>query len=219
MLIGIFFTNRKENRMQLILIRHGETYANVLYDTQERILIGALESNLTQLNERGRLQALKTKQAIEQLHIDEIYCSDLGRTKETASIIFPNREIQFTQLLRERSLGSDEGKRAADLFKHEDAWKHHVNLEKDSFEERLTKRVPDGENYIMVMERCRKFLQTLHISEDTTIAVVAHFHLIRCMIAVLTHREDDPSMFDWMIPNAVPLFFQGNEQGFHQNSV
>jgi|GEM_PF-6524434 len=33
--------------MKLILIRHGETHANVLYDTDERILIGALDNELT----------------------------------------------------------------------------------------------------------------------------------------------------------------------------
>ncbi len=205
--------------MQLILIRHGETYANVLYNTEDRILIGALDSNLTQLNETGRFQALQTKQRIQHLHIDEIYCSDLGRTKETAFIIFPDREIQFTELLRERSLGSDEGKRAVDLFQNETAWNYHVNLDQDSFETRLTKRVPDGENYLMVMERCRKFLHKLNFAEDKTIVIVAHFHLIRCMIAVLTHRENDETMFEWMIPNASPILFQGNEHGFQQISV
>ena len=201
--------------MKFILIRHGETYANVLYETDDRILIGALDNELTQLNEKGKQQAIKTKSQLEHLQIDEIYCSDLGRTKETASIIFPEREIHYTALLRERSLGSDEGKRVKDLFVNEDAWKFHVNSETDNLEQRLSKRVFDGENYLMVMDRCRQFLNQFDCSKDKTIAVVAHFHLIRCMIYVLTQIEYSLSMFDLIIPNAQPLIFS-NENGIFQ---
>lgn len=201
--------------MKLILIRHGETYANVLYETDERILIGALDNELTQLTEKGKHQALEAKHQIEHLQIDEIYCSDLGRTKETASIIFPKREIHYTKLLRERSLGSDEGKRVSDLFVNDEAWQFHVNSDTDNLEQRLTKCVPDGENYLMVMDRCRQFLNQLNLSEKKTIALVAHFHLIRCMIYVLTKTDFNLSMFDLIIPNAKPLIFS-NDTGIFQ---
>ena len=39
--------------MRFILIRHGETYANALYNTNKRILIGALDQPVSQLNDVG----------------------------------------------------------------------------------------------------------------------------------------------------------------------
>ena len=201
--------------MKFIFIRHGETYANVLYNTEDRILIGALDNELTQLNDKGRQQALNAKLQLQNMHIDEIYCSDLSRTKETASIIFPNQKIYYTALLRERSLGSDEGKRVKDLFVDNDIWKYHVNIDTDSLDERLSKRVPDGENYLMAMDRCKDFLKQFDLNENRTIAVVAHFHLIRCMIYVLTQIPFDLTMFDLMIPNAQPIIYS-NEQGSFQ---
>lgn len=202
--------------MHLILIRHGETHANVLYETEDRILIGALDSPLTQLTEKGRAQAAETGELLKGIQVDEIYSSDLGRTKETAALVFPQRTIHFTPLLRERSLGSDEGKRTKELFQDESIWLTHVNSETDSVEERLSKRVPDGENYLMVMERCRTFLSQFDFSEDKTIALVAHFHLIRCMIYVLTEHPQDLSMFDIAVPNAKPLFFSYENSTFVQ---
>lgn len=202
--------------MKIILIRHGETYANVLYDTKDRILIGALESPITELTDQGKLQAVKTKEIIKELLIDEIHVSDLYRAQQTASIIFPERTVHTTKLLRERSLGSDEGKRVDDVFQEESAWFYHVDLDSDSLEECLTKKVPDGENYCMVIERCRSFLDQFDFHQDKTIAVVAHFHLIRCMIYTLLKKQPDMDMFQLMIPNAEPLIFEYHANKFHQ---
>ena len=82
--------------MRFILIRHGETYANALFNTDKRILIGALDQPVSQLNDVGMQQAKDTKLLLENYIIDEVYSSDLGRTKQTASIIFPNQNIQYT---------------------------------------------------------------------------------------------------------------------------
>ena len=103
-----------------------------------------------------------------------------------------------------------------ELFLDEKIWKYHVNSELDSLDERLSKRVLDGENYLMVMERCRQFLSQFNMEEEKTIAVVAHFHLLRCMIYVITQIEFNLSMFDLMIPNAKPLIFDYASGVFHQ---
>ena len=198
--------------MRIYLIRHGETHANVLYNTPESLMIGALESPLTQLNDIGRQQAQETRRYFENVTVDQVISSDLGRTKETSSIVFPDHDVEFTPLLRERSLGSDEGKRTELLFIHPEMQKHHVFTDIDSLEVCLSKRVPDGENYLMVMDRCRKVLSQFDFSEDKTVALVAHFHTIRCMRYVLLNKEPDMEMFHLMIPNAKPVLFeyQGN---------
>lgn len=194
--------------MRIYLIRHGETHANVLFNTDDRMMIGALESPITQLNETGKQQALQTRRYFENVVVDEVYSSDLGRTRETSSIIFPEHEVNFTPLLRERSLGSDEGKRTELLFLYPEMQKHHVFPETDTIEECMSKRVPDGENYLMVMDRCRKVLSQFNFNEDKTIALVAHFHTIRCMKYVLLNKKPDKELFYMMIPNARPSLFE-----------
>ena len=205
--------------MRIYLIRHGETHANVLFNTPERMMIGALESPLTQLNETGRQQALQTRQYFEGVHVDQVISSDLGRTKETSSIIFPEFEVEFTPLLRERSLGSDEGKRTDLLYIYPEMQKHHVFTEVDSLEECLSKRVPDGENYLMVMDRCRKVLSQFDFKEDKTVALVAHFHTIRCMRYVLLDKKPDMELFHLMIPNAKPCLFEYQGDSFVEISL
>ncbi len=193
--------------MRFILIRHGETYANALYNTNKRILIGALDQPVSQLNDVGIQQAKETKVLLENYIIDEVYSSDLGRTKKTASIVFPNKKIQYTSLLRERSLGSDEGKTVQEVFSRDDVWKYHVNTEEDSIEDCLNKKVIDGESYIDVMKRCKKFLSQFDINDNKTIATVSHFHFLRCFIYVLLNRESDREMMRMLIPNAYPMIY------------
>ena len=200
--------------MRIYLIRHGETHANVLFNTPDRMMIGALESPLTQLNETGRQQALQTRQYFEGVHVDQVISSDLGRTRETSSILFPDHDVQYTSLLRERSLGSDEGKRTELLFLHPEMQQYHVFPETDSLEVCLSKRVPDGENYLMVMDRCRKVLSQFDFSEEKTVALVAHFHTIRCMRYVLLNKKPDKELFNLMIPNAKPALFEYQKGSF-----
>lgn len=84
---------------RVFMVRHGETEWNV-----EGRLQGHLNSPLT---ENGRQQAFLLKTRLSMYPIDAIFSSDLGRCRETAEILFPERtpEIEFTPLLRERNHG------------------------------------------------------------------------------------------------------------------
>lgn len=194
--------------MKVILIRHGETYANELYHTENRMLIGALENEWTQLNEAGKKQALEAKEIMDNIHVDEIYSSDLNRAIETAQIIFGNQDIQVTPLLRERSLGWEEGLNTIQRFLDEDVWKYHMNPEIDTIEECLNKKTTDGESYQMVIDRCIQFLNQFDYKEDKTIVIVGHFHLIRCMHYLLLNKEIDKDLFTMMIDNASPMIYE-----------
>ena len=196
--------------MRMILIRHGETHANALYETEQRILIGALDEPICQLNDVGIQQAKNIQIALNHQNIDKVYCSDLGRTRQTALLIFPHKNIQYTSLLRERSLGSDEGKLVKELFSRDDIWNYHVNVDEDTLEDCLSKKVLDGESYEDVIKRCKLFLSQFNVEKDTTIAIVSHFHFIRCFIYVLLNKEPDREMFKMMIPNATPIVFNYN---------
>lgn len=205
--------------MNLILIRHGETDANGLYGTPEQLLIGALDNELTQLNEKGRQQARHCQRLLEKIPVDRIFCSDLGRTKETAAILFEGRTIQYDARLRERSLGCLEGRKLSDVMTDATLSQVLVDPDNDSFEQCMIKKAPDGENFLEVQARCRDFLSQFDSTQTETVAIVSHFHFLRVMIAELEGRPNDPSLFQTNIPNAVPLFYCYNGTIFEAKPV
>jgi len=91
--------------VKLILVRHGETLAN-----RQNINQGQKDTGLTR---KGREQAKKIgkRLADENIMVDIIYCSDLGRTKETAKEImhYVQAPIRYVKALRERRMGIFEG--------------------------------------------------------------------------------------------------------------
>ncbi|MBE6115071.1 MAG: histidine phosphatase family protein [Erysipelotrichaceae bacterium] len=194
--------------MRLVLIRHGETYANTLYGTQKQQLIGALDNELTKLNETGIKQAEEAKTLVEKyLPIDTIYVSDLTRTKQTASIIFPNREYILEPRLRERSLGSLEGVLLAEILQDERVM-DLVDLDRDGVERAMLVKPSDGECYQDVFDRLREFLSTLDFESDSTVALVSHFHTLRCLLYILLDLEVDESLFALNIRNSYPYVLE-----------
>ena len=93
--------------MELWIVRHGETIDNI-----NHVLQGQQPGKLSEL---GILQAQRTGVKLSEQSFTEIYCSDLGRTKETIDHItqaFKNKDklkINYSPLIRERGFGSLEG--------------------------------------------------------------------------------------------------------------
>ncbi len=90
--------------MNIILIRHGQSEGN-----KSKIWQGYRPSSLTK---KGRKQAKKVAEYVQNEKIDYIYSSDLKRALETAEIIaekFPNISFDTNPLLREAYLGELEG--------------------------------------------------------------------------------------------------------------
>lgn len=113
-------TGNNKNYCTLYLVRHGETEWNV-----KKINQGQSDSALT---EKGVEQAKETAERLRHINFDAIFSSDLSRAHRTAEIIKLDRElvVETSELLRERSHGSFEGK-------HQDEIK---NLLKDKLNER-----------------------------------------------------------------------------------
>jgi len=65
--------------MKFILVRHGETVANI-----EKVYSGWSNYELT---EKGRLQIKILAEELRTYKVDAIYASSLGRTMETAKEI------------------------------------------------------------------------------------------------------------------------------------
>jgi len=145
--------------MELWLIRHGETADNHL-----RILAGHLPGKLSQL---GVSQAVKTGKRLAQENWTEIYCSDLGRAKETLeNILLPcpdkyTDKIHFTELLREKGAGVLQGQALG-------IWK--ANATKAGMSIRQYK-AEKGESWEDVYMRADKFIENLiekYIKRKTT---------------------------------------------------
>jgi probable phosphoglycerate mutase len=94
-------------KMNLYIIRHGETYLNRFSKMQ-----GWADSPLT---EEGKVVAVETGVKLSHIPFDRVYTSDLGRTIETAKLIIgqnqhnKNHMFNKTKEFREFFFGSFEG--------------------------------------------------------------------------------------------------------------
>jgi broad specificity phosphatase PhoE len=178
-----------ENKLQLYLMRHGETYLNRYQKMQ-----GWADSPLT---EEGKLVAIEAGKKLAEVKFDRVYTSDSGRTVETAEIVLQqnshnkNPNIQKRKAFREIFFGSFEGEKS-DVFweklakvngfeSMDEIFKHH-NIE--SFSNLIKKADPlhHAEDYTEIWTRIEKGLQEM-VSEYQTgvknILLVSHGVTIR----------------------------------------
>ncbi|MBS3087721.1 histidine phosphatase family protein [Candidatus Pacearchaeota archaeon] len=134
--------------MRLIITRHGETVEN-----RAGIIQGHLPGVLSDL---GREQAQRLAKKLKDEKIDLIISSDLARAVDTTREVarFHDCEILFDERLRERYLGSFQGKREkedlgigkdkliADVIKGDDVETH----------EEILARAKDLLNYILTLD-------------------------------------------------------------------
>lgn len=159
--------------MKIYLVRHGETEWN-----RKKIFQGKGDSPLTDI---GMEQAviLGEYMAEKNIEIDEIFSSPLGRAKNTAELIFPQREIILDERIQEMGFGSWEGKNILEIQKHEELnyhnFFHNANLYKNE--------THGGESFVEVEKRVESFLNEL-ISEykDKTLLIVSHGLLLKVLL-------------------------------------
>ena len=88
--------------LRIYLARHGETDWNV-----EGRMQGWTD---TPLNATGRAQALQLKTKLAGIPLDAAYSSTLSRSRETAELAYGKQHLTNLPDLRERNLGSYQGK-------------------------------------------------------------------------------------------------------------
>ena len=153
----------------LYAIRHGETDLN-------KIAIMQGGGTNPPLNELGHKQAIERGKTLQNLGIEEIYSSDLIRTKETAYEInkFLNLPIKYNSLLRETHYGIMEGKTGSIINSNPNlrAICDAVNAgDNDAHFE-------NGESRRMVADRFLKFLTTLN-DINKNILIITHGGILR----------------------------------------
>lgn len=161
--------------MRLIIARHAETLYNKTGITQ-----GALYSPLTPL---GKRQAELLAKRLAEEKIDVVYSSDLGRCKDTLEPLLKIKplNVNFTQQLREISLGVFEGK----------PFMEYVTWRGQQVGDKFEIKTPKGESYNEVIERMKNFLDYLMNKEKgKNVLIMTHGMTKRALIIALLEKKD-----------------------------
>jgi len=147
----------------LLIIRHGETVWNA-----ERRFQGHGDSPLTEI---GRNQVAALGRRIEGYNFDALIASDLGRTRETASIIagFTGHTAEFDSRLRERNYGILEGLTVPQIRDtHSEVYDQFNTDDPDYI-------LPGGESHRQHYQRNVAFFEEMITGKwGTKVAAVAH---------------------------------------------
>ncbi len=196
--------------MKIVLIRHGETKANLAMKNGLKLCIGCLNNEFADLTENGQQQAkqLAKNEVIKSIH--KVYVSDLKRAIDTAKLAKPNFEYVIVSNLRERCLGIFEGKTKEEIRQNPEYEKYYTDSDYMNFKDSFTQKAPEGENYTDVMKRVMEFLKTLDFQKDETIGIFSHYCTIRCMFLAILNLEPKEKVFKLKIRNCEPYVFEGN---------
>lgn len=165
--------------IRLILVRHGETEANL-----KHILQGHTEGELTDI---GKHQTELLAHHMRNFQIDQIISSDLYRAQQTADIIsaYLGVPVQFFSALREWNVGELDGKPAEAL---ETAFQL-ANVPKAEY------KPPGGESLLDLLNRAESFLnQVLEKYSNQVILVCSHGDYIRMLLAVILSKEVEKAL-------------------------
>jgi broad specificity phosphatase PhoE len=173
--------------MKLLLTRHGETEENIA-----GILQGHMPGKLT---DNGIEQAKKLALRLDGHEIDVIFSSDLDRAVKTAKEIIkkhPNAHVHYTKELRERNLGSYQGKH-----------REHVDWENQP---------QDIETLQQMKNRAKDFLyKVYHENKNKTVLLVTHGGIGRSLISVIFNKPADKIFEMDKIKNTAIYIFEIKE--------
>ncbi|GAA1928342.1 histidine phosphatase family protein [Nocardioides hwasunensis] len=154
--------------MRLLLMRHGQTHANVSGDLDT----AAPGADLTDL---GRAQAVAAAQALADEHLDAIYVSSRVRTHQTAAPTADDRAITPTQLdgLEEIAAGDFE-------MRHDhDAVAGYIGTVATWLGGEVTARMPGGETGEEFLARFDRAVRTIVEAGHSSALVVSHGAALR----------------------------------------
>lgn len=168
-----------QTKLRLLLVRHGETQWN-----RESRFQGTID---VPLNERGREQAQKAAEFLQDIAFNFALSSPMARPKETAEIILsrhPGVTLELEPQLEEIGHGLWEGKLETEI---EAAFPGLLQQWKTRPE---TVQMPEGENLQQVWDRAiaawNTIVKTLSESSDSTIGlVVAHDAINKVLLCYL----------------------------------
>lgn len=166
--------------MELYVIRHGETYANL-----KHLVNGRKESKLTF---KGKIEAIKVKFKLKKIKFNVVISSLLKRAVATAKII--RKPIIIDERLIERSYRDFEGMKKSE-FNYKGYW---------NFEENLSDH--NVESISDLMDRTKKIINDLKDKYgNKRVLLVTHSGLARAIHYYLSGIPLDNDLTALTIPN------------------
>lgn len=194
--------------VDIVLVRHGQSEANVMIEMTKRGDLSANEamtackrhdSNM-RLTDLGREQARTVGKWLRENNppFDAFYCSQYVRTKETAAEMdLPDAVWHADMMIRERDQGVQDGGGDVKLGLSE-AEQHRVSKSP------LYWAPVSGESMADVVTRVRLFLDTLATcSAGMRVVVVTHYRAIHAFRILLEEipQERTPDLLNEKMPN------------------
>jgi probable phosphoglycerate mutase len=162
------------------VVRHGQTEWNLAGRLQ-----GRADSPLTAL---GRAQAIASAARLAECDPDALYCSPLGRARQTAAAVSAacGLPVRVLDGLAELDAGQAEGVQLAELRN----WPEAVTRAAD----RYAHRWPGGESYPDAEPRARAALAAIRADGHQRVAIVSHGQLGRLLLAELLGWTPDQAL-------------------------
>ena len=177
------------------LIRHGETDFN-----KKRFFYGKAD---VAINETGKEQAALLHQLMKGKSISRVYTSQLKRTQETATIIFPDQNPTAYKALNERDFGLWEGRTANEIqAAFPLVWEEWLE---SPFEVTPSKAEP----FEKFKERVWSIVKEIRERADPEIVIVGHLGVLRLIYQFLVNMEADFWSID--IPQGTALLLEDND--------
>lgn len=169
--------------MKIYIVRHGETDWN-----KKGIIQGSTD---IVLNDTGIAQAYQTKQLLELINFDCIYCSPLMRARQTADII--NEDIKaplvIDNRLAERNFGLFEGRNVKDID-----FKSIWDLNNDISNNKI-------ESTISFFERVHEALIDIIKLDYNNVIIVAHGGVSLPVYSFFYNLEKESDYVSYMLKN------------------
>ena len=158
--------------MRLLLLRHGQTHANVA---------GALDTadpglDLTDL---GHTQATAAAQALTDAHVDAIYVSSRVRTHQTAAPLSRMRRLRPAQVAGLEEISAGDYEMACD----EDSVAGYHHAVRSWIEGELGVRMPGGETGDEFLRRYDAAIERVAQADHAAALVVSHGAAIRTWVS------------------------------------
>jgi broad specificity phosphatase PhoE len=173
--------------LRLILVRHGQTDANVNHRLQ-----GQSDG---QLNAMGRQEVERVGLLLKDTQIDVIVSSDLIRAIDTAAAIahYHNLPVNTSPLVREWNCGEWDGRPAEEF----------IAIVKNLTIPMAELRPPGGETLTEVRIRASAFVKDMTEKyPGKTIVLCSHGDFLRMVISILMNKSIDEANASYRMDNA-----------------
>ena len=177
--------------LRLLLVRHGLSSFNLEQRIQGR-------NDLSTLTKKGEIQAVKTGKILSELKIDALYSSPLQRAALTTQKILESFSQKITPVFDEGLLEIDlelwsglKSNEVKKVFPNEyQTWKENpeefVLSKKDGRKYKPIKELMDQANEFLT-----KIINNHPLNEDSTVLLVGHNAILKCLIMCLLNQPID----------------------------